>query len=131
MATYVRLPPFKSVAALDTTGANAGNWTNAITANLIAINAPFFELSHIALTSAPVGAAVSLNINNQWFYGGTSIGVGGVIEYDPSNPPILIPGQDIYLFWNVAASGIPPVAHCHFRADIDIPANRQTLLGVG
>ncbi len=128
MATYLRLPPVMLKATADTSGRNAGNWSAIFSQSLYRINVPLFELSHASITNASAGAFVELLVGTD-VYGGTAINSQqGIIEYDPTNPPIIVPGQDIsFLFGNSPTGTVPaPTVTAFFRFDLDIPANRRT-----
>lgn len=128
MATYLHLPPVRLTATADTTGRNPGNWTALFPQSLYRINVAQFELSHVSITGGTAGAFVQLLVGT-YTYGGTPINSQqGILEYDPTNPPIIIPGQDIaFLFGNSPTGSTPaPVVTTFFRFDLDIPANRNT-----
>ena len=129
MSTYVNLgsrPP--NTAAPDTTGLNTGNWTNALTSDILGINVPQAELYKAVVTSAPAGASASIMIGTR-LVSFTAPGLGGGSEYDPSQPPLLLPGQDLYFLWTAAASGTPPVVTVWLRYDLDVvTAARKGLL---
>lgn len=130
MTSYKTLPPLTTTAAADKSGFNPGNWTNAYdSAQLATLFVPYFELYHLAVTSAQVGSALTIQQNrNRW--GGTSIGPGGTTEYHLSGSGwLLTPSREFYILWNYAASGTPPVVTAWFRYDIDIPENRAAAGG--
>ncbi len=122
MATYLPLPPLKATA-VNAPDINQGNWTNVFRASDMRIQIPYFLLTHAVITSAPAGGTCSISINNQFTYGFSAPGFGGGSEYDPQNPLILLPGQDLFFPWTVAASGTAPVVTVFFKFDYDIPAN--------
>lgn len=102
------------LAAADTTGSNAGNWTTAVTSDLLGIHVPVFECYHMVVDQVPAGASARITIGvKPW--GFTSPDAGS--EWDPNQPMLLTPGQDIYFYWSAAASGTPPRVTLWFRYD--------------
>jgi hypothetical protein len=128
VSTYVGLGNRSLTAAADTSGFNPGNWTNAFTADVLAVQVPQFEIYHGVVSNAPAGASAIIQVGvRQVSF--TAPGLGGGSEWDPSQPPILLPGQDLYFLWDTAASGTPPVVTLWLRYDLDvITAARKGLL---
>jgi hypothetical protein len=119
VSTYIGLGNRSVTAAEDPTGLNPGNWTNAFTADVLGITVPQFEIYRGVVTSSPAlgVAAIQVGVRQVSF---TAPGFGGGSEWDPSQPPILLPGQDLYFFWTAAASGTPPVVTLWLRYDLDV-----------
>jgi len=129
MATYVPLHSVPATATADTTGQNTGNWTIAYPASLTGLRVPYAEISAL-FVNGPIGFGFALYIAGKGYYTASSLGSTGGTSWNPSNPPIITPGDDFYLFWMAAISVTPaPTATVWFRADIDIPANRANAPG--
>ena len=128
MPLWRPMPPVPVTATLDSSGFNAGNWTNHYTsAALKGLTAGRFELYHAAISVAAVGSGFTLGFDLLNTWGGSSIGAGGVTEYSPAAGWLLTPSREFYFFWNYAASGTPPQVCCWFRFDAEDPANRQVV----
>ena len=113
-----------STAALDTTGNNAGNLTNALTPEFIGINCPIFEVYKMTVSNVPGGGQATIYRDLQLFSFVFPL-VGS--EWDPSQPMFLRPGQGIYFYWNLPAATTPkpwPQVTAFFRYDTQLPANR-------
>jgi hypothetical protein len=119
MATHIGLGSRMVTAAADQTGRNKGNWTNAFTAAVLGINVPFFEVYRGVVTGAPAGAAAVIEIGTRQI-SFTAPGGGGGSEWDPAQPPIMTPGQEMDFLWSAAAAGTPPVVTLWFRYDLDV-----------
>jgi hypothetical protein len=119
VSTYIGLGNRSVTAAEDTTGQNPGNWTNDFSASVLGVSVPQFEVYRGVVTNSPAGgsAVIQAGIRELSF---TAPGLGGGSEWDPSQPPILLPGQDLYFFWNIAASGTAPVVTLWLRYDLDV-----------
>jgi len=116
-------------ATLDNTGFNPGNFTNAFTSDKINIRIANFECYHMVVTNAPFGGAATVQIGTRPYsftqpFGGS--------EWDPQQPMLLNPGQDVYFLWNVAVAGFtgpPPLVTMYFRYDPALPGNSPLLIG--
>ena len=121
MTSYRPLPQVQVTAAADTTGQNTGNWTNAFTANLLPdINN--YEIYRMTVRNAAVLGAARITLRNNQFSSVTA-DVSGANEWDPSQPQPVNTGDEIYFFWNYAATGTPPIATLWLRYDADLPSN--------
>lgn len=103
-------------AAADTTGLNKGNWTAVIGHETIGVTVPVFELYHLYLTSPTlVGQATTATVRinlDEWDI--TLIGQAN--SWDPSQPPLLGPGDDVFILFNVPTSNrTVPTAYAWFR----------------
>jgi len=107
------------IAAADTTSLNTGNWTTAITADLLAVSVPQAEIYHAIVTAVPAGASATILIGTKQF-SFTAPGLGAGSEWDPSQPALILPGQDVYFLWSAAASGTPPVVTLWLRYDLGV-----------
>lgn len=125
MSTFVGLNSRVTTAALDTTGLNPGNYTNAFTAGALGINVPYYECFHIVVTNVPPAQYAKIYIGaRQW--GFTSPANQGT-EWAPPWGMYLTPEEEIYFFWNfnsTLSGATTPVITCWFRYDLDIPANK-------
>jgi hypothetical protein len=131
VSTYVGLGPrvasqSQGQVAIDNTGNNPGNWTVTYAPKDINVNAPYFEVCHIVVNGA-AGSMFSIYIDNfQWDTNQN----GFANSWDPSVPLPLRPGQSLYFYYSDPVSdNTPPSVTIWLRYDIDIPANRQSLLG--
>lgn len=111
---YVRLGPRPKTAAPDTTGNNAGKYTTAYTQGDLAITVPYFEVYQIGVTGG-LGSEFQVFINTQLW---NAVPTGFQNSYDPSQPIILEPGDELFFYWNLAVSGnTPPQTTLWLRAD--------------
>jgi hypothetical protein len=118
---YLALGPRTARSAKDTTGFNLGNLTTAFTTNIIAINVANFELYHAIITNVSPGAQATVQIGAAVY---SSTSPQGGSEYDPAQPILLWPSQEIYFLWNLAAGTTPvPTITCYFRYDPSLPGN--------
>jgi hypothetical protein len=118
---YLALGPRSCQAAADTTGLNTGNLTNAFTTNIVAINVANFEMYHAVITNITPGSQATVRIGTALY---SSTSPQGGSEYDPAQPMLLWPSQEIYFLWNIAASTTPvPMITCYFRYDPLLPGN--------
>jgi hypothetical protein len=115
--SYIGLGSRTVTAALDTTGLNAGNYTNAFTPAVINTNVPYTEVYHMVATSVPGGAQATIYINNK-FYGFCYPNVGS--EWNPAQPILLNPADEIDFCWSIAASGTAPMVTAYLRYDPSI-----------
>jgi hypothetical protein len=122
---YIGLGSRSVVATTDTTGFNAGNWTNSFTSAVININVANYEMYHAVITSAPAGAQATVQVDAQIY--SFSFPLFGS-EWDPQQPLLLQPGREIYFLWNITASGTPPQVNCYFRYDPTVPGNHHALV---
>lgn len=117
---YLPLGSVQQAATADNTLQNAGNWTNPFTSDVININVPYFECHHIYVANVPAGASATIRIGTRNYsftqpFGGS--------EWDPAQPMLLNPGQDVFFFWTATATGTPPTVTMWFRYDSSIPVN--------
>ncbi len=119
--SYLPLPTALTTAAADTTGRNAGNLTNAFTADKLPNGVAWYECYHMVVTGVPAGAQATIWIGaKQW---GFTYPLAGS-EWDPSQPMLLQLGQEVYFFWSSASSVTPaPVVTMWLRYDPSLPGN--------
>jgi hypothetical protein len=106
--SYVPLGARPVVAIPDTTGLNPGNWTARVGHELIQATVPVFELYHLYLTAPTLPgtatrATVLLNLHS-WDV--TLLGQAN--SWDPSQPMLLQPGDDLHVMFNVPTTTNPP-----------------------
>lgn len=113
--TYIGLGRKKATAAADLTGLNTGNLTNVFDHGILAANVARFELYHIAVTNLSQVATVTVYVGADVY---SSVPLVGNAEWDPSQPLLLTPDDDVYLCWDLAESVTPaPVATVWLRFD--------------
>jgi hypothetical protein len=123
VADYQQLGPARggaNAAAADQTGRNTGNLTNALTGVFIGINVPEFECYHMTVTSVPAGGQAQIYVNTQLY---SFTYPNGGSEWDPAQPLLLRPGDEIDFQWNIAIGGTAPVVTAWFRFDTGIAVN--------
>lgn len=103
--SYRGLGSRRAVSEADQSGLNAGNWTTHFLSSDIAVKVAWFEVYRAVAENVPAGVPLRVTIGDR-AVSFTVIGVGG--EWDPTQPPLLQPGQDLYFLWGVAATGTPP-----------------------
>lgn len=119
---YVPLGSVRTESAADQTGMNAGNWTTVIPVNEVA-SVAVSEIYHAAVEDNLPGAYAVIKIGIRTF-SFTQPQSGA--EWDPTNPPLLRPGQEVYFLWNTPSDlGSPPVVTTWWRYDASLPANRN------
>lgn len=113
---YVPLGFRPATVGADTTGLNAGNYTATFDAQVMGIQVPVFEMYHLYLT-APVlatGQTTATVMINRGYWDVTLIGQAN--SWDPSQPPLLGPGDDVFILFNVPTSNrTVPTAYAWFR----------------
>lgn len=132
MSTYIPLgsrtgsKTYGQVAADPNNPLGAGNWTVTFHPDDMAVNVPYFEVCHIVINGA-AGSSFQVFIDNvQWDTNQN----GFSNSWDPAVPLPLRPGQWLYFYWSDQASdGTPPTVVIWLRYDVEIPANRNALLG--
>lgn len=113
--SYLPLGSKKATAAADATTLNAGNLTAVFNDANMGINTTTFELYHLALLNIPSNTTVSVYLGMQLY---TVAQLDTIGDWDPIQPMILQPGQDIYICFNIAAaSATIPVVTAWFRYD--------------
>jgi hypothetical protein len=118
--SYIGLGSRVVTASLDQTGLNTGNYTAAFTPAALNVNVPYFEIYHMVVTSVPVGAQATIDINNK-IYGFCYPNIGS--EWNPAQPILMSPTDEIDFLWNIAATGPPPMTTIYLRYDPLIDVN--------
>jgi hypothetical protein len=118
---YIGLGSRRVVSSTDRTGQNTGNYTAAFTPNVININVPYFELYKMIVENVPIGFSATCVIDAKKF-SFTLPNQGS--EWDPSQPMLLIPGNELDLLWNIPVPNASiPIVTAWFRFDNSIPRN--------
>jgi hypothetical protein len=113
--SYITLGSRVATAAADPTGLNAGNWTNAFTKQVLGANVPYFEIYSMSVTNVPVNGSLVAYVNSRMR---SSAKLFGNAEWDPSQPILMTPGDELYIAWTAAAaSGTAPAATVWLRYD--------------
>lgn len=123
--TYIGLGPRMTTAAVDQTGRNTGNLTNAFTAQILGFFVSQYECYHMVISNVPSGSTGQVYVNaSQWGFTYPELGT----EWDPSQPMILNSGMEIDILWNISATTPPslPIVTAWFRYDPDVPGNTTT-----
>ncbi len=112
--SYISLGRKKVTATADTTGLNTGNWTNAYTHAVLGAKVAYFECHHMAVTQlSGIATLTTYVVNDVW----SSVVLGGNSEWDPSQPLLLRPDDEVFLCWSLPATGTPPVSYLWLRYD--------------
>lgn len=119
---YVPLGSQRTGSAADTTGMNDGNWTTTINVD-DATSVAVSEIYHAAVEGNLPGAYAVIKIGVRTF--SFTQPVSGA-EWDPVNPPLLRPGQQLYFLWNTPVSddGAGPVVTTWWRYDPLLPGDK-------
>ena len=122
MADYTTLQPVQLTAAADTTGLNAGNWTNAFESGDMPTVNPSFEVYHMTVTGGPPLASGIIYAPGLRFpYSTVQLDSSGNNEWDPSQPLLLKSGGEVYFLWaSPVSGGSPPVVTLWPRYDTAI-----------
>lgn len=113
--SYFSLGSRRKVASADTTGRNPGNLTVVFLAQDLNIKISEFELYHVAMTGIPSNTVITVYQGQQLY---TVAQLDTIGDWDPAQPMLLAPAQEIYMFFNIAAtSTIIPAVTCWFRYD--------------
>jgi len=119
--SYFPLPQVTTTAALDATGQNTGNLTNAFSGTQLP-RVAWYEVYHAVVTNIPAGAQATIKIGAKLW--GFTYPLGGS-EWDPSQPMLVQNGQEIYFLWSQSATAPPslPVVTLWLRYDPALPGN--------
>jgi hypothetical protein len=120
---YIGLGSRRVVAAPDLTGLNPGNFTCAFTPAIINVNVPYFEVYKMIVENVPIGFSATCVIDTKHF-SFTLPNQGS--EWDPSQPMLLIPANELDLLWNIPTSNTTvPICTAWFRFDTSVTANQR------
>src|SRR5580700_7470770 len=113
--SYITLGSQQVTAAADTTGLNAGNWTNAFTKQVLSANVPYYEVYSMTVKNVPANGSLVVYVNTRIR---SSAQLFGNSEWDPSQPILMTPDDELYIAWTAAAAaGTAPVATVWLRYD--------------
>lgn len=112
--SYITLGSKQVTATADTTGLNTGNWTNAFTHAILGANVPYYEIYSMSVVNVPVSGSLVAYVNNRVR---TSARLFGNSEWDPSQPILMTPDDELFIAWAAAAAGTAPVATAWLRYD--------------
>ena len=112
--SYIELGSREITAAADTSGLNPGNWTNAFDQSVLTVKVARYEVYSIVVTQVPSLATVIAYVNTRIR---TSALLAGNSEWDPAQPILMAQADELYLCWDLAASGTPPAATVWMRYD--------------
>lgn len=115
--SYIGLGRKKVTAAADLTGLNTGNFTNAFDHGTLTANIAYFECYHFAVTDLAGISPVTVYVGNDPYSSAT---LSGNAEWDPSQPLLLTPDDDLYLCWGIADTGTAPVVTAWLRYDPEV-----------
>lgn len=126
--SYIGLGSRYLVATADTTGLNTGNYTNAFSPAVLNINVPYCEIYHMVVQNVPIGNSANIVVNGkQWGFTEPN----GGSEWDPAQPLLLLPGDEVDFLWNAPSNGSQaPQVTVHLRYDPTIPANARIAPGI-
>lgn len=113
---YVTLGPRPVKATADTTGLNTGNYTASLSDQVIGASVPRFEMYHMFI-SAPtltgIATTATVLVNRQYW---DATLIGQLNSWDPSQPMLLQPGDEIDVLFNVPTTNTTvPTVTCWFR----------------
>lgn len=120
---YIGLGRKKVDAIKDTTGLNAGNWTNVFDERVLSAKVPFYEIYKVTVTNALTGLPGLTWYQNADVW--SSVQLDGNAEWDPTNQLLMTPADVTYFCWNVPFSALvtPPRVTVWMRYDPTINPN--------
>lgn len=113
--SYVPLgSKLRTAAAGDVNSVSPGNWINTFDVAILGAKVAVYECYHIAVTAAPTGKTVTVYIGSRIW---DSVPLSGNSGWDPAQPMLLTPTDEVFFAWNQAASGTAPVVTMWLRYD--------------
>ena len=116
--SYLPLGSRVVTAAADTTNLNTGNLTANFSDAILGIKSPYFELYHLAIVNVPSNTTIKVYEGMQLY---TVAQEQTIADWDPFQPMLLQPGQEIYICFNIptlgATAATTPVVTAWFRRD--------------
>lgn len=108
-------------AVPDTTGRNPGNLTAQLAVADIASHISNFELYHLAITDIPSNTILKVALGLQLY---TVAQLDQIGDWDPAQPMLLTPGQEVFFFFNIPSTSIVvPTVTAWLRYDTAIAYN--------
>lgn len=104
---YIPLGSRLAPGASDTTGLNTGNYTNYFPASALNVTVPFYEVYYMTVTGLAVVATVTVYVSSKVR---STAKLLGNSDWDPNQPILLIPGDDLALAWDFGAGAAPSAA---------------------
>ena len=115
--SYIELGVRKATGAADATGNNKGNWTVVFTPTDLATNIAYFEIYHAVISGAPGSTMTWFVDNKQW----ETTAAGDINSWDPNQPLLMIPGQNLYFYWSdPVTDNTPPTVTIWMRYDPNV-----------
>lgn len=114
---YIGLGSRMVAATKDQTGQNEGNWTTSFAADVLSIGVPWAEVYRAVVEDVPPAATAVVSIGNRHCSFTAPLAAA---EWDPTQPPLISPGQDLFFFWSAVAAGDPPVTTIWLRYDTEV-----------
>lgn len=114
---YIGLGSRMAAAEPDQTGNNTGNWTTSFLAADLGVTVPWFEIHRAVVEQVPPAATAIVAIGNRHSSFTAPLASS---EWDPVQPPLIIPGQDVFFYWSAKAAGQPPVTTIWLRYDTEV-----------
>ena len=111
---YIGLGSRMLAAVLDPTGSNEGKWTTAFTADVLNIGVPWAEVYRAVVEEVPPATTAIVAVGKRHCSFTAPLAAA---EWDPTQPQLISPGQDLFFFWSAAAAGQPPVTTIWLRYD--------------
>ena len=120
MADYNDLSPVVLTATPDTTGFNAGNYTNSFLSSIMPTINPQYEVYHMTVTGGLAFAGGQI-YRGQQLWSTVQLDINGTNEWDPSQPLPMKSGQELYVYWNTPVTDTnAPVVTVWCRYDMAI-----------
>lgn len=111
--SYVPLGSRTAAGALDSTGLDPGSYSNFFGPAQLGVNQDYFEVYSMSVTGLTTLATVTVYVNGQ--VRSTAL-LFGNSEWDPNQPILLIPGDQLTLAWDFG-TGAAPTATVWLRYD--------------
>lgn len=114
--SYIPLGSRTLTAAIDTSGLNAGNYSSQFAPAQLGVNVPYFEVYSMSVTGLAQIATITVYVNDNVR---STAKLLGNSEWDPNQPILLTPGDELILAWNFG-TGTAPNATVWLRYDPDL-----------
>ena len=110
---YIPLGSRLAPGAADTTGLNGGRFTCYFPPAALNVTVPFYEVYYMTVTGLAVVATVIVYVSGKVR---STAKLLGNSDWDPNQPILLIPGDDLALAWDFG-TGEAPTATIWLRYD--------------